>query len=293
MSAPTLAEQPAQSPRFGPPESGRPRDPESKPGPWPSILAMEFAGMVILGILTYGALRTSRGMALDERLMDSVGHSAAAAMRIQDWLTYVSVAGVALALAVCVIVALSRQRYNLAAAAIVLVAGANISTRVLKKVVIERTDSMPNTLPSGHTTVAVSLGLAAVIVAPAAWRWVVVPFAGFVGTFVGAGTVVGQWHRPSDAAAAVAVCMVWSALALAVAYALQREVPPPRDRWAARSALGLVGSAMVGLCFVSWGLRPQDHDTELLLAVLALAPIGVLTGLAVFWTSAIADRRLA
>lgn len=254
---------------------------------------MALVGMTLLGFLSYAALRTPTGTAADQDAMESVGNSAAAAMRIQDWLTYVSVAGVALALAVCVAVAIMRRRYELAAAAVVLVAGANLSTRVLKKAVLDRPDTLPNSLPSGHTTVAVSLGLAAVIVAPAAWRWVVVPLAGFAGTFVGAGTVVGQWHRPSDVLAAVAVCLVWTAIALGVALAAQRQIPPVRAGWAARSSLALVGSAMVGLCFVAWGLRPQDHDTQLVLAVAALAPIGMLIGVALFWTSSIADRRLA
>lgn len=254
---------------------------------------MGFVGLTLLGLLAYAALRTSVGMAADQDAMESLGHSAAAAMRIKDWLTYVSVAGVAIALAVCVVVALMRRRYELAAAAVVLVAGANVSTRILKKIVLDRPDTLPNSLPSGHTTVAVSLGLAAVIVAPAAWRWVVVPLAGFAGTFVGAGTVVGQWHRPSDVLAAVAVCMVWTAVALAVALVWQSGSPPSRSGWAARSSLAIVGSALVGLCFVAWGVRPGDHDTQLVLAIAALAPIGVLVGLAVFWTSSIADRRLA
>lgn len=253
---------------------------------------MALVGLSLLTGLIVVALDTEEGVRFDQRLMESLGNSASAAMRIQDWLTYVSFAGVGLALAICVVVALLRRRFALAAAAVVLVAGANLTTRVLKKVVLDRPDTLPNSLPSGHTTVAVSLGLAAVIIAPAAWRWVVVPLAGFAGTFVGAGTVVGQWHRPADVLAGVAVCLVWTAIALAVVLATQHEEPPERAGWAARSSLALVGSGLVGLCFVAWGLRPQDHDTQLALAVVALAPIGLLIGVALFWTSSIADRRL-
>ena len=284
MTTPFLAEQ-----RARPPEQNRV---EPGPGPWLGVVAMGFLGLVLLVALAVLALDTQEGLDLDQRLMESLGHSATAAMRIQDWLTYVSFAGVALALAVCVVVALFRRRYVLAGAAVVLVAGANLTTRILKKVVLDRPDTLPNSLPSGHTTVAVALGLAAVIVAPAAWRWVVVPLAGFAGTFVGAGTVVGQWHRPADVLAAVAVCLVWTAVALGIALAAQREAPPVRTGWAARSSLALVGSALVGLCFVGWGLRPQDHDTQLALAVVALAPVGLVVGIALFWTSSIADRHL-
>lgn len=259
-----------------------------------------FFGAALLGVMSLFlliaivsfSLRSGRGLSLDQRMMESVGASATTAMQISDRLTYVSVGGVALCLLVCVAVALARRQIRLALAAAVLIVGANVSTRLLKHDVLERMDGRGNSLPSGHTTVAVSLGLAAVLVAPALWRWVVVPLAGFVGTFVGAGTVVGQWHRPGDVIAAIAVCGIWTAIALAIAGSRERTTRPHQG-WAWRSSSALVGSAVVGLFFVGWGLRPYDHDVNLVLAVLALAPIGVLVGLLTAWTSSLAERHLA
>lgn len=256
------------------------------------VAMLGLSSLVALIAVILFSLRSRRGMAFDHRLMESVGASATAAMKISDRLTYVSVGGVALCLVVCVGVALARRQLLLAVAAAVLIIGANVSTRVLKHGLLERVDGRSNSLPSGHTTVAVSLGLAAVLVAPALWRWVIVPLAGFVGTFVGAGTVVGQWHRPGDVLAAIAVCGIWAAIALAIAGHRERTTRPEQG-WAWRSGSALIGSAVVGLCFVGWGLRPQDHDVNLVLAVLALAPIGVLVGALTAWVSTLAERHLA
>lgn len=290
MSRPVLAETRGADGRL--PEE--PEGPERRAsGPWLSVVLMGLLALAAFAAIVRVSLGSLRGSELDNDMMHAVGNSATAAMKVTDWITYVSVGGVALCLAVCVGVALMRRRVGLAVAAMVLVAGANVTTRILKLNVLDRADGAGNSLPSGHATVALSLGLAAVLVAPAAWRWVVVPFAGFVATFVGAGTVVGQWHRPGDVLAAVAVCLGWTALAVGLAALIQPGAAPRRPGWAARSSLALVGSAVVGLIFVGWGLRPADHDVNLVLAVLALVPIGIASAAALAWTSAVADRHLA
>ncbi|YAL82676.1 phosphatase PAP2 family protein [Dermacoccaceae bacterium W4C1] len=306
----TTSEIPIAGSRAGAPEFSRPDNypghgAGGRPGPeapedtapagryWFGVSMLGITGLMALVAVVAVFLRTTDGLVLDEDLMKSVGSSATAAMKVTDWLTYVSVALVAFSLLVCVVVALLRRRVMLAVGAAVSIAGANVSTRVLKFDVLERIDERANTLPSGHTTVAVSLGLAAVMVAPAVWRWLVVPIAGFVGTFVAAGTVVGQWHRPGDVLAAIAVCAVWASIGLALAGLDRRgdrAVTPGR---ALRPWLALLGSALVGMCFVGWGLRPADHDVELIKALLALGPIGVGVTIAVAWTAALAERHPA
>ncbi|MDE9367149.1 phosphatase PAP2 family protein [Luteipulveratus sp. YIM 133132] len=257
-------------------------------------VAMVVVGVAVIVACASFGLRSEQGIRLDDRMMRSVGSSAEAWMKMVDVLTSVTVASVAVCLIGCATVALLRGRVALAASAAVLIVGSNVTTQVLKYQVFERTDHVANSSPSGHTTVSLSIAVAAVLVAPAVWRWLVVPLAGFVATFVAAGTIVGQWHRPSDVVAAVGVVLAWTGAALAVVtLAQRRRRPRVPDAPAARSWLALVGSALVGLVFVAWGVRPGEGDVNVGLAVVALGSIGVAISVAIAWAASYADRRLA
>ena len=78
-----------------------------------------------------------------------------------------------------------------------------LATEAFKLVIFQRPDLWPSTLngnsyPSGHTTIATSLGLSAVLIAPTRWRgWVAFAAALFAGG-VGILVVTADWHRPSD-----------------------------------------------------------------------------------------------
>lgn len=124
---------------------------------------------------------------------------------------------VGLGLAVAVGLALVRGRWWLAAQVAILVAGANLTTQVLKHVVLDRPALLDisradiNTLPSGHTTVAASVAAGLLIAVPRRWRpLVAVAGAGYTAA-TGVSTLIGQWHRPSDVIAAILVVLAWSA----------------------------------------------------------------------------------
>jgi hypothetical protein len=115
--------------------------------------------------------------------------------------------------------------------------GANLSTQVLKHVVLDRPRLGlavfdENTLPSGHTTAAASASAALVFVVPPRARpWAALLGAGYTAA-TGISTLVGRWHRPSDVAAAVLVVLAWSALACALSAATgpgRRRVRAARD----------------------------------------------------------------
>ncbi|TDC40412.1 phosphatase PAP2 family protein [Micromonospora sp. 15K316] len=127
-------------------------------------------------------------------------------------------------------IALMRGRIALAITATLLIAGANVTTQLLKHglsrpdlgIDLERIYA-GNSLPSGHTAVAASVAVALVLVLPAKVR--------ALGAFVGAGyaaaagvaTLSAGWHRPSDALTAFLVVGVWAALAGLVLLVTQRE----------------------------------------------------------------------
>lgn len=136
-------------------------------------------------------------------------------------LDVVSVPSIALVLLAAVVIALVRRRWELAVQVAVLVGGANLTTQVLKHLVLDRPRLglgvfVENTLPSGHTTAAASVSAALVFVAPPRARpWAAVLGAAYTAS-TGVSTLVGQWHRPSDVVAAVLVVLAWSALACAL-----------------------------------------------------------------------------
>ena len=127
-------------------------------------------------------------------------------------------------------IALIRGRVALAVAATLLIAGANVTTQLLKYGLVRPDYGIDperayvgNSLPSGHTTVAASVAVALVLVLPPKGR----PFAAVVGAayaaLAGVATLSAGWHRPSDAVAAFLVVGVWAALAGLLLLITQRE----------------------------------------------------------------------
>ena len=193
-----------------------------------------------------------------------------------DVLEVVSFSFIAVALAAAMLVALLRRRWELAVQVAVLVAGANLSTRLLKLVVLHRPHlGLPstgdNTLPSGHTTAAASVSAALLFVVPPRGRpWVAVLGAGYTAA-TGVSTLIGRWHRPSDAVAATLVVLAWTAVACALV-SHGRTVPTATDqvpvvtpgrRFSAHSvalgvllAGGIAAGAVGGLLLVqTWSVR--------------------------------------
>lgn len=169
-------------------------------------------------------------------------------------LNTVSITYIVLSILVIGAIALIQKRWVLAAQVVAVVAGANITTQVVKAT-LGRPDfdvawGPANTLPSGHTTVAAATGVALLLAAPRAWR----PIAAIIGSgftaAMGVSTLVGQWHRMSDVLAAILVTCAWGALVCV--FATRKGADPVEQRsgiWtpAAAGALGIVAIAAGGL----------------------------------------------
>jgi len=257
------------------------------------VSALGLVGVLGLAVTAYIALGTSRGLRLDAEAMDAVSSPEHALHRFLEGLSWVTMGSVVLSLLACVAVAVVRRRYDLALAAVILIGGANVSTQILKYQVFSRPDLSqgPNSLPSGHTTVALSIAFAAVMVAPSIWRSTVAIGGTAVATLVGVATVLGRWHRPSDVITATFVCMTWAALALLVAALVRNRLPDPAPRnsfhgWA------LVGASAVGGLLVSWGVRPQEGLRDLALGIVSLAAIGLVCAVSTAAVARVADHHL-
>lgn len=213
--------------------------------------------------------------------------------RANHWLSKVSEAGVAVVMVVVALTALLRRRWLLALEAAVVVAGANLSTQVLKYHVLYRprllewTNFHNNSYPSGHTTVAASAVVAAVLVAPRRLRALTAVLGAVVMVAFGYGTLAARWHRPSDVVGGYLVCLCWAFMALCVGAARQRllgrtrgELPDrrPVSRWWP-ALLVVAGLAALGLAaWCGWQVRAVD-PREAVHHELFLAYLGASSGI--------------
>lgn len=140
---------------------------------------------------------------------------------------------VAVLTVICVTgIALGRPRH--AAAAVLLVGGAAITTYGLKALLAHPryqgllgSESLAgDAFPSGHSTMAMSVGLAAVLVAPRQWRPAVAVGAACYSLAVGMTAVIMGMHYPSDVLGGFLVAGGFGLLAVAGLRATDRE---PKD----------------------------------------------------------------
>lgn len=238
------------------------------------------ASSAALVLLAWFAVGTESGQRLDIAAMDSVDGSTATTMTLLDVLGSVSLGTAAVGLAFCAVLAVARRQTVQALGAVALVAGANMTAQVLKHQVLDRPDlgvgyDVPNSLPSGHTTVVVSLVLAALLVAPRALRGPLTVLGTAATVVAGAATVVADWHRPSDVLAALVVPLIWGALVVLVLGWNDPGAPvqPGSGRTGMHGTVAIVGAALAGGILVVVGVRPDGGWADLELAALMLAAI--------------------
>jgi membrane-associated phospholipid phosphatase len=155
-------------------------------------------------------------------------------------------------LAVACGTALARRRPLDALAAAAVVAGANLTTQILKvalahpryQPVLGDHQLGPVAFPSGHATAAASIAVAFALVVPPRLRRAVAPLAAGLALAVGCSVVVLFWHYPSDVLGGFVVAAGWGFAVLALARAGKAGRRPPRRR-RPNSQLGVAG--------FSWG----------------------------------------
>jgi membrane-associated phospholipid phosphatase len=136
-----------------------------------------------------------------------------------------------------------RRREALAAVAVVL--GANLTTQLLKALFEHHryqsflTEQQPwsNAYPSGHTTAAVAIGVALVLVVPARLRLRAAVLAAGFAAAVGLAVVVIEWHYPSDVVGGFLVASGWGLGALAALRLLARREEEGEAQAASRFAI--------------------------------------------------------
>ncbi len=207
-------------------------------------------GSAVLFVLVYlAAVQTTLGQAFEDLVLWGRPTGSADAVDLA-WralgtlnLTVAAVATVGL---VGVAVALGRP--FLAMGVVVAIAGANLTTQWLKDEVLDRPNlvgdaayAYGNSFPSGHVTLAASLALAALLVAPRRLRSLVaLAGAAYVGV-VGISTLTAGWHRLADALGAILVALAWTSLVAAILAATRGSMP--RRTW--RAGAGGFGTSLL------------------------------------------------
>jgi membrane-associated phospholipid phosphatase len=134
-------------------------------------------------------------------------------------------------------IALYRRRPLDALAAVAVVAGASLTTQILKVVlahpryqpVLGHHQLGPVAFPSGHATAAASIAIAFAFVVPARFR----PEVGILGVglalAVGCSAVVLSWHYPSDVLGGFIVAAGWGFAVRAAMRMAKKDRPPSRS----------------------------------------------------------------
>lgn len=262
--------------------------------------------MLVLGVAAVVAavtvMMTSLGQRGDERAMWSMAVPARTSRLLSAWLDVVSVEFIAVVLAGAVVLAVLRRRFSRAAAALVVVAGANVTTQLLKAL-LPRPDfgiglAHDNSLPSGHVTVVTSLVVAALVAAPAPARRVMTCLATAAGTLTGAAVLILRWHRPSDVIAAFGVCAVYAGLGLMVAdhasdrvdTARTQALPVSRPRTLGHAVAALGGCALAGVFLLTSGLVAHGQQSDTLVGGVVLVAVALTCAAVMLLTALGLDR---
>ena len=218
------------------------------------------AAVVSVVALAYLSLFTVTGQWLDTLIM----YSFQAHMPFQDVArtvlhTLASIPALLLFALILIVTVLLRKRFALLVRIVALLVVSNGATQMLKYLLVrpdmEVGHSLANSFPSGHVTLATSVGLALIAAVPQRWKSVAGGVAWVAIAFVGVTVLSLGWHRLSDVLAGI---LVATAVALLV---VPSEWRPFNDHFRGRSPAVLAWVALVfsaiGVALMAWGSRAE------------------------------------
>lgn len=202
-----------------------------------------------------------------------------------------------------IVVALVRGRWATAALLPVLLAGSALTTQLLKHAIVQprvvewlgNDQISESAWPSGHATAAMTLALAAVLVAPRRARPVVAVLGGAYALVAGTAVIALHWHFPSDVLGGYLVAAAWALAVTAVLVAVERRpaAPAALPAWRPAGAL-LVGGAAVAVALAALGALAQPDVVAALVrpsTVVLGAALAALAAALPLGTSRAADGR--
>lgn len=204
------------------------------------------------------SVRTSWGQRLDAAALRGRRVLSARDIHVAQRVhTTIEIAAILLFGSAILLVALLRGRRRLAVGVATIIVGSTFTAEVLKRVLARPALvhgaplKQAATFPSGHTTIAMALGVGAMLVAPRRLRGVCATVGVVFTAMVACSLVMTASHRPSDTIGSVLLVTVWTAL-VATALIHSTTAPArPRPAWARVSPwMALTGACLLVAAFL-------------------------------------------
>ncbi|GAA3964068.1 phosphatase PAP2 family protein [Gordonia caeni] len=261
-------------------------------------------GAVIVVVAAYlAAVRTATGQRVENAaLRGALQVNADEVTAADEALATFTLASLGIAVAILAVIGWVRGGLRLAAVAVGVVGVATVLTEVLKRYVLERPLLIEapeylrhNSFPSGHTTVAMSVACATLMVVSWRWRTLAMLLVTSWTVGVGAYTVVARWHRLSDTVGADAIALLTASLGALVLLRWRMVRRVPADRSAPIRTIVVILACLwvvvIGALGIFVGLAGAGEDPgatadyNIYLGAQALASVGSVLALLLAWAS--------
>lgn len=271
------------------------------PGVWRWLLLAIVSAAALAAVYVL-AVRTTTGQRLENAALRGADQASPGAVTTADTaLDHITVISLAVATLAIALIGLLRRKVRLTVLAVGVIVLGQVITQSLKRFILPRPELVDspvgyahNTFPSGHTTIAMTVLVAVILVAPFRLRGVAMMVVMTWAVSIGAYTVTAKWHRASDTLGGDAVALLLGAVAalLLLRGGMVRRVQTRawwlRNIYAMVLALFGLLSLVVGLVLLAtsaWQTMDDGVEYNLFLAAQALAAAGsVLSGLLYWWT---------
>ncbi|WP_328457318.1 phosphatase PAP2 family protein [Amycolatopsis sp. NBC_00438] len=267
---------------------------------WLIVAAACLVALILVYVL---AVLTVTGQELENAALRGADQAAARDQTAADQsLSRITVYSLGVAVVLVAVIGFLRRRPALAVAAVGVIVAGQVVTQGLKRFVLPRPSLVPltghyadNSMPSGHTTIAMTVLFAALLVVPYRWRGLTMVLLLSWAVGIGAYTVTAKWHRLSDTLAADAIALGLACLAswwlarrgVVRRYEGRRRIP--RVLVVVVAALGglvflALGGFLIGAALSQDGLDAtlRDNTWVVYLAASSLASAGSVAAALVF-----------
>lgn len=258
--------------------------------------------IVLLAAVYAVAVLTPMGQALENAALRGADQASAAdSDEAWEGLGDITVWTLGIATAVIGLIALLRRKVLLAFVAVGVIVGGQVITQALKRFILPRPelvevtgDYAHNSFPSGHTTIAMTVLVAAILVVPYRCRGLAMLIVMTWSVGIGAYSVTAKWHRLSDTIGADFVALIVGSIAALVLLrygAIQRTEYRPKLRviYVVLMSIGgfmtLVVGALLGYLAGVQDLRDPVIEWDLYLAANSLATAGSIIAGLVYWAT--------